>query len=501
MTLTISKKLIASFLGVTAIVLVATLGLARWSFESGFSDFLRAVVEKRLETLADSLTQYYISDGGSWSEATLQRFDYLLHSTNTEAPPFGGRGRPRSAPPRFGSPPNFPPQAAGHPRGQDEKGRHMPPAGGFPPPPGIPRGVPPTALFNTMGERIAGIPLPQMDHPPVIVPLVVEGEFVGELRSMPPDHLNSTPESAFSRQQIVSSLLIALVSLLLAGVVSWFLSRVFLSPIRRTISGLSRLSSGDYTVRLDSSREDEFGKLMRDLDRLAHKLEENRSSRKRWLADISHELRTPVTVLTGEIETLKDGIRPLDMQRLLSLDHEVARLRHLIDDLYELSLSDIGGLRYAFSPIAIDEFLSTVVSSASQRAKERDIALLVQGKTGKQINADSQRLNQLFTNLIENSLAYTNSPGRVEIALSVVGEQVSIRIEDTPPGVNDDECDKLFDPLYRHDASRSRRSAGAGLGLAICKNIVEAHQGRITASPSRLGGVSIEILLPWSNGK
>ena len=150
---------------------------------------------------------------------------------------------------------------------------------------------------------------------------------------------------------------------------------------------------------------------MGDLDRLAHKLEENRASRQRWLADISHELRTPVTVLTGEIETMKDGIRPLDMEQVHSLDQEVTRLRRLIDDLYELSVSDIGGLRYTFAPVDIRQSVTAAIEAVQMRANEQDIEIKVMGEIDKMISADSQRLDQLFINLLENALAYTDSPG------------------------------------------------------------------------------------------
>jgi two-component system sensor histidine kinase BaeS len=235
---------------------------------------------------------------------------------------------------------------------------------------------------------------------------------------------------------------------------------------------------------------------MNDLDHLAHKLEESRASRRRWIADISHELRTPLTVLTGEIELLKDGIRPFDQQQLLSLDQEIGRLRHLTDDLYQLSVSDIGGLRYSFSPVNILDSLSVSIANIKLRASERGVDLVLKGKTRHLIKADSQRLTQLLNNLIENSLAYTNAPGKIEVSVFDDEEHVYIKVEDTPPGVAEKDCEKLFEPLYREEASRNRRSAGAGLGLAICKNIVNAHQGTITASPSALGGLCITISLP-----
>jgi len=360
---------------------------------------------------------------------------------------------------------------------------------------------PPTVLYSVDGQLLAGVPFPPEVINPISVSVLVNGAHVGELRSAPRRHFSSPQETAFSRQQWLTSGLIGIASLILAVIVSLLLTRILLAPIRRAISSISRLSNGDYSTRLKEQRKDELGQLMGDLDRLSYKLEENQASRQRWLADISHELRTPVTVLTGEIETMKDGIRPLDMERVHSLDQEVTRLRCLIEDLYELSVSDIGGLRYSFCPVDIRHNLTAAVDAIQMRAEEKGIELKMIGEIDNMMSADSQRLDQLFVNLLENSLAYTDFPGRIDITLASSGDKIIIEIQDTPPGVDEEECEKLFEPLYRHEISRSRRTAGVGLGLAICRNIVDAHQGSITASPSELGGLHIQLVFPLSQAK
>jgi len=498
MRLHISHKLVLTFVGLTLLVLIATLGLARWSFERGFLDYVNALEQVRLERLAVNLSQEYLDAGNSWSELTPRHFDDVLRQQNPQRPGFKDAGPFRPPPPDFMPPPPDAPPPGHEPphpeRGHRGGGAHPPGAPGFPPPPGVPPPGPPTALFDLDDQLIAGGALPQVGISPIRVPVIANGKRVAELRSAPRREFESPQETAFSRQQLITSLLIGALSLAMAIVASLLLTRLLLAPVRRMMLGVSRLSNGDYATRLDESRTDELGQLMGNLDRLAHKLEENRASRRRWLADISHELRTPVTVLTGEIESLKDGIRPMDMQQVLSFDQEVTRLRHLIEDLYELSVSDIGGLSYSFSPVDIRESVNQAVGTIRKRAAEKGIELSVTGETGVPIKADAQRLDQLFSNLFENALAYTDSPGRIEISFSTFDRQVSIRIQDTPPGVSEEDCRKLFDPLYRQEVSRSRRTAGAGLGLAICRNIVDAHQGTITASPSEPGGLCIHIV-------
>lgn len=482
LTLTISKKLILAFLGLTLVVLVSTLGLARWSFEQGFLDYVNALEEQRLEPLAGRLAQEYQASGNSWATLSEQGFEALLREYSSELNDEVNRSG-RAPPPDFR---HFPETASAF----------TPP---HPGPPGRPPSLgPPTALFGSDGEFLAGRSFPSVVVNAIRVPVTVGGKKIGELRSAPRRHFDSLQETEFSRQQWNTSGLIAVVAMVLAILISMLLTRVLLAPIRRTISGISRMSNGDYSTRLNETRKDELGKLMRDLDHLAYKLQQNQASRKRWLADISHELRTPLTVLTGEIETMKDGIRPLNMQQVHSLDQEVIRLRHLVDDLYELSVSDIGGLRYTFGEVDAKQSIITAVETIQMRANEKNIELQVSGHADKMIRADNQRLDQLFINLLENSLAYTDAPGRIEISLSTRGDAAIINIQDTPPGVNADECNKLFEPLYRHEISRSRRTAGVGLGLAICRNIVDAHQGSITASPSELGGLRIQVVLPVS---
>jgi two-component system sensor histidine kinase BaeS len=362
-----------------------------------------------------------------------------------------------------------------------------------------PKGAsPPTALFDLQGNNLAGIDFSNSERESIDVPVIVDGQPIALLKSEPKRKFDSSIETAFSRQQWITSGVIGIASLLLAALVSWGLVRLLLSPVRRIIDGVNRLSRGDYSQQLldVENRHDELGQLMDDLNHLTHTLDKNQSSRRRWIADISHELRTPLSVLTGEVEALKDGIRPFNKEQLLSLDQEIKRLRHLTDDLYELSLSDIGGLRYEFTEIDLAASVNQLVKSHQLSSDEQDISMTVAGEAQVMISADANRINQLLANLIRNSLAYTDSPGLLGFDLKLKKDTALLSISDTPPGVTKKECLQLFEPLYRQDASRTRRGAGAGLGLAICQNIVEAHRGTITAKPSAEGGLQIDIELP-----
>jgi two-component system sensor histidine kinase BaeS len=356
-------------------------------------------------------------------------------------------------------------------------------------------------LFDADGRQLAGDTLEGTDGEPVRVALHADGSRIGELRSIARRRFETPQATAFARQQWQASLAIALVALVMATLVSWWLARALLAPLRRTIDGVTELANGDYSLRLNERRDDELGTLMDGLNRLAEALEKNQSARRRWLADIAHELRTPVTILAGELEALKDGIREPDPAQLESLDQEVQRLRRLVDDLNTLSLSDLGGLRYTFTELDLAGRLDQALGPVRIRAAERglDLEVDLEDAAGSLIRADPTRIDQLLTNLFENALAYTEAPGRIAIRLRRDGDALLLSVCDSPPGVAADDCERIFEPLYRQDGSRSRRTAGAGLGLAICRNIVEAHRGEISAAPSPFGGLCIQVTFPALN--
>ena len=480
MPFSLSKKLMLAFIGVTLVVLLATLSLARWSFEKGFLDYTNALEQQRLTKLASQLAVLYQNQGQDWSLINERLLTQLLEQPVRPKPPHDIK-------PHQGQDFRRPP-----PR---EDFRHPPHRGDLMPPP---RGqeVPPTALLSAESQLIAGR-IPRSESEGWFrIPVIFDGQTIGELISAPKRHFDSPQETEFSQQQWVTSLIIGLFSMSLAVLVSLLLIRLLLAPIQRMLKQVSLMSNGDYQARLDEQRQDELGQLMKDLDRLAQTLEQNQSSRQRWLADISHELRTPVTVLAGELSALLDGIRPLEMKQVISLSQEVERLRHLIDDLYQLSVSDVGGLRYSFHPLNVAECLKICLDQVQIECQEKNLKLGINLAEAVMVNGDTQRLLQLCSNVLRNALAYTDAPGQIEVSLIAVDSWAEINVIDSPPGVTLKECEKLFEPLYRQEASRSRRTAGAGLGLAICRNIVEAHQGHITATPSVLGGLAVKVSLP-----
>ncbi len=471
MKITITHKLILAFVALTLLILIATLGLARWSFKQGFLDYVNALEQQRLALLRDDLAEQYRNRGPDWNWLQAHEFARLLR--------------------RAGDISHLPQPADAGGRGNLSRGSRPPPPDG---PPQFRPLWPPTALFNNRGEWLAGDEMLAPQEQRITLPIQVNGVTVGSLQSLPRRQLTSPLETAFSKQQLQTSLLIGTVCLMAAIFLSILMARGLLEPIRRMIDAVAQLSRGDYTPVTARARGDELGQLTKDLDKLALTLRQSRDARRRWLADISHELRTPLTILTGEIEALKDGLRNFDKTQLMSLDQEVQRLAHLVNDLYQLALSDIGGMRYSMEEIALDQWLLEWAQQGRHRASACGLELSI-STVPAVVRADPGRLDQLMANLLENALAYTDSPGRITIEMGVNNASVTIRFSDTAPGPDDAQCQQLFDPLYRAEASRNRRSGGAGLGLAICRNIVEAHGGTICATPSSGKGLCVTITL------
>jgi len=205
-------------------------------------------------------------------------------------------------------------------------------------------------------------------------------------------------------------------------------------------------------------------------------------------------------VLRGEIEALVDGVRPLRREAIVSLHEDTLRLGKLVDDLHLLAMSDLQSLPCSFDDLDAVELARQSVVRLQVRAAAKGLTLSVETGSLATLPAcwDRTRIEQLLANVLENSLRYTDSPGRIVLALKRQGQRISIDIDDSAPGVPEPPLPRLFEPLYRADSARSRRQGGSGLGLAICNAIVCSHGGRIDATLSTLGGLHLHIELPAS---
>lgn len=466
----IQHKLTLTLVGLIAFLLISTLFFARQSFTNGFADYINDLELARLSQLAMQIAPDY-QENGSWPDDIGDSFMMYLRirPPHREAPQ-----DPRSRPPR--------PPRESHPP------HHAPP------PHGGRQGPHPTALFDAQGGWLAGDPHLSFSKESISVPVLDQGRIIGHVQSAPLTRISAPLEQAFASRQLEGILIIGVLSLLLAILTSGLLTRRLMLPIRQLIHDISELSAGNYDIPPREPRHDELGILVRDVNSLAATLRETRHTRRRMFADISHELRTPLTILSAEVEAVRDEVRPFDEHTLTSLEQEILRLRYLVDDLYELSTADMGALSYTFQDHDMQEVVARTLATLGQDKQE---GITVHAALEPAVaRMDVRRMEQLMRNLMLNSMTYTNTPGRIEVRLIAHEQEITLSICDSAPGVQDEEYALLFESLYRTPYSRNKRASGAGLGLAICKKIVEAHKGTILATLSPLGGLCVTVTIP-----
>ncbi len=470
MKIGITYRLFLSILAATSLAILSLFLIMRWNIDRGFYQYLKTLDQSRLEQMANNLEEAY-DEHGNW-DFLRDNPRFVIGSLLNARSDYAAAGTSKII----------------------EAGKEMPPI------PHGPRGGRrsrwPFIVLDAERKPVFGNTeeTEGMDFRPVFH----NGKTVGYVGLLPPKQFLNPHQLQFLRQQ-KSALILAAGGMVLAVMIfSLPLAKRLVRPIRAMTAATGDLASGKYTVRVPVGSLDELGLLARDFNTMALTLEKNEQARRQWVADISHELRTPVAVLRGELEALLDGIRTITPETIQSLHAEAMRLNRLVDDLYQLSLTDIGALTYQKENLDLDTVLGDSIEAYRTEFGRKGIGITknFSGEREILVFADRERLNQLFTNVLENSLRYTDRDGELVIGLTSTEGQVTIEFQDSTPSVPEGELDRLFERLYRVEGSRSRTSGGAGLGLAICKKIVEAHEGTISAHPSPLGGLLIKITLP-----
>ena len=362
------------------------------------------------------------------------------------------------------------------------------------------------ALFDTDMQQIAGGPLRGTPDSYTLQGIVVARQTVGWLGLPKRERQLSPLDVSFLKEQSLAFYLIGGGILLMAAIVSFLLSKHFLAPVHRLAEGTRALAEFKFDTKIDVRTKDELGQLAADFNQMAHTLKKYEELRRQWISDISHELRTPLAILKGEIEALQDGVRQLNQTNLESLHAEVQRLSKLVEDLHQLSLADSQSLLTKNEPVKPLEILEEMVTHFRNRLARRgiDAHLDMNPSEALIVKGDADRLAQLFSNLLENTVNHTDSPGRLKISEHHTPDRLKIYFEDSGPGVPHEALERLFDRLYRVDQSRSRKMGmgGSGLGLAICKQIVESHGGKIRAANAPSAGLRIEVELPlWGRDR
>ena len=281
-------------------------------------------------------------------------------------------------------------------------------------------------------------------------------------------------------------------------VLSVYLTRRLGRSVGTLAAAAAELAGGNLDVRIsDPQLGAEFDQLATAFNDMARRLQDIEQTRRRMLADLAHELRTPLAVLDGYLEGIQDGVETTDARTLELLRAQTGRLARLANDIADVSQAEEGQVGLDLRPIDVDQLLHTTVAAARGRFETKAVTLATELGADVTVRGDGQRLAQVVGNLLDNALRHTPSGGRVTVRSHREGARVIIDVADTGDGISVDSLPRVFERFYRADTARDRAHGGAGIGLAISKALVEAHGGRLSAQSGGDGhGATFRVSLP-----
>jgi signal transduction histidine kinase len=288
----------------------------------------------------------------------------------------------------------------------------------------------------------------------------------------------------------------ALLALLASTWLFWGITR----PLSRLRQATEAVAGGDLSARAPVKRRDEIGRTAEAFNTMAGELERQEGLRKQMVADVAHELRTPLSVMRGNLEAMIDDLIPASPEELDAVHGEVLRLTRLVEDLRLLSLVDAGELSLEIAEVDVAGLVETAVRRLGPAAEVHGIILAGDiGRNTGAIMADEGKIQQVLANLIANALRYTPRGKTVTVSARSVGTDVWLAVTDQGPGIDPADLPDFFERFWKGDRSRTRSGAtsgGSGLGLSIVRQIVELHGGRVQASLPEEGGLQVTVILP-----
>jgi len=289
----------------------------------------------------------------------------------------------------------------------------------------------------------------------------------------------------------------AVLGLAVAAMAGTATARSITAPLRAFADAATRVGRGDLSLRVPEVGGDELVGVARAFNSMAASLQQAEAARRQLLADIAHELGTPLAVLQANVEGMLDGVVAAAPQRLASLHMQTQLLTRLVRDLRDLALAQEGQLPLDRRSLDLGALAREVVEVARALAEDKQVVLDV-APAALTVSADRDRLAQVLHNLLANAIRYTPPGGTVRLAASRADGEVRVEVSDTGPGIPGDELPRIFGRFHRVDRSRSRATGGAGLGLAIVKHLVEAHGGRVWVQSAVGAGTTVGFGLPAS---
>ncbi len=329
--------------------------------------------------------------------------------------------------------------------------------------------------------------------------LLVNGTKIGEFIFYKEKNVGlQTIEQQFIQSINTSILFGTLISVIIAVILGIIFSNRITKPLQRLTDGIRYLTQGNTSYRVVVETKDEFHQLADAFNEMSMKLKQNEEVRKNLVADVAHELRTPLSVLRGRLESIQEGAILPTQEVIVQLSDEVYRLSRLVNDLQQLSLAEAGKLPLNKENTNINQLTERVIDNFTWLAEEKQIDMSFHhNEDAVMAFIDADRITQAIINIIGNALRHTPEKGKVSIHLKSdkKGNNILIEIIDNGPGIAIEYVPFIFERFYRTDSSRSRDQGGTGLGLSIAKSFVEAHGGTISVESNLGAGTKFIIML------
>ncbi len=334
-------------------------------------------------------------------------------------------------------------------------------------------------IADTLGTS-TGVQLAPSDLT-VGTPVLDGNSRVGTLLAVSTDLSAASPAGTFVNQVNQATWLAGLAASLAALALGSLLFRQIVSPVQRLTSAAQRVAAGDLEQRIEVKSQDEIGQLATAFNQMADSLARDQELRRNLMADVAHELRTPLSIIQGNLEAILDGVLPTSPEEIASLRDETVLLARLVSDLRLLSLAEAGQLKLERTPTDLPALIRNVLATLRPQAETENILLADDLPASMpSFNLDPDRISQALHNLLANALRYTPAGGTVTVGVRLEGNLARVNISDTGSGIAPDDLPHLFDRFYRADKSRSRASGGSGIGLTIVRQLVRAHGGDIS---------------------
>ncbi len=313
-----------------------------------------------------------------------------------------------------------------------------------------------------------------------------------------PGRMMGVLEQAFLNAFRNSLWLAALVAVLVAVVLGLVFSRLVTSPIKQLKKSAESIASGDLSKRVQQKSRDEIGDLSVTFNSMAEQLEKKEQNRRQLLADIAHELRTPLSIVQGNLEAWLDGVMTPTQEHIARVNDEVILLARLITDLRDLSLAEAGQLKLFQSAVSVEDVVKAEVLSIETRAREKQVLIATELQTGlPPVFIDRDRIRQVLHNLLDNALRYAPAGSTIKIAAgSGLSGWVTMNVTDSGSGISPEDLPYIFNHFYKADKSRRRGYGGSGIGLAIVKQLIEAHGGKVGVQSELGKGTTFYFTLP-----